>query len=241
MRIGIDATCWGNARGYGRHARGLLSTLMRVDQSNRYTFFLDSETYLPTLPPGPEIRLVRNSIPTSLAASSNGHRSVSDLWRMSRAMSDRDFDLLLFPTIYSYVPVFSRAKKIVMIHDIIPEKYPDLTVPRSAARFLWNTKVALGRWQADAIATVSDYSRRGILEHFGLTAERVFVVGEGSDPIFRILEQAQLNEHLRAVGIPPAGRLIVYVGGFGPHKNLQSLLAVFAKLSTRDEFRDIVL
>jgi glycosyltransferase involved in cell wall biosynthesis len=160
---------------------------------------------------------------------------------MSRAMSHREFDLLVFPTIYSYVPVFSRAKKIVMIHDIIPEKYPDLTVPRSAARFLWNTKVALGRWQADAIATVSDYSRRGILEHFGLTAERVFVVGEGSDPIFRVLEHAQLNEHLRAVGIPTAGRLIVYVGGFGPHKNLESLLAVFAKLSTRDEFRDIVL
>ena len=103
-------------------------------------------------------------------------------------MSDREFDLLLFPTIYSYVPVFSRAKKIVMIHDVIAEKYPDLTVPRSAARFFWNTKVALGRWQADAIATVSDYSRRGILEHFGLAPERVFVVGEANDPIFRVIE-----------------------------------------------------
>jgi len=160
---------------------------------------------------------------------------------MSRAMSDREFDLLLFPTIYSYLPVFRRAKKIVMIHDVIAEKYPDLTVPRSAARFFWNTKVALGRWQADAIATVSDYSRQGILEHFGLTAERVFVVGEASDPIFRVLERPQFNEHLRAIGIPLGSRLVIYVGGFGPHKNLESLLAVFAKLRTRDEFRDLVL
>jgi glycosyltransferase involved in cell wall biosynthesis len=160
---------------------------------------------------------------------------------MSRAMSDREFDLLLFPTIYSYVPVFSRAKKIVMIHDVIAERYPDLTVPRSAARFFWKTKVRLGRWQADAIATVSDYSRRGILEYFGLAAERVFVVGEASDPVFRALERPQLNERLRTGGIPQGGRLVVYVGGFGPHKNLEALLAVFAKLTGQNGFTDLIL
>jgi hypothetical protein len=111
LHIAVDATCWGNARGYGRHVRGLLSTLVRLDRNNRYVFFPDSEAYLPSLPAEAEIRLVRNSMPATLAASTNGHRSVTDLWRMSRAMSDREFDLLLFPTIYSYVPVFSRAKK----------------------------------------------------------------------------------------------------------------------------------
>jgi glycosyltransferase involved in cell wall biosynthesis len=241
MRIGVDATCWGNARGYGRHARGLLSTLVRLDRSNRYVFFVDSEAYLPTLPAETEIKLIRNSMPATLAASTSGHRSVTDLWRISRAMSEREFDLLLFPTIYSYVPVFSRAKKIVMIHDVIAEKYPDLTVPRSAARFFWNTKVALGRWQADAIATVSDYSRRGILEHFGLAAERVFVVGEASDPVFHVLERPQLNEHLRAAGLLQGTRLVVYVGGFGPHKNLEALLAVFAKLTRQNGFTDLIL
>ena len=142
MRIGVDATCWGNTRGYGRHARGLLSTLVRIDRSDRYVFFLDSAAHFPNLPKDAEIRLVRNSMPATVAASTNGHRSVRDLWRMSRALSDREFDLLLFPTIYSYVPVFSRAKKVVMIHDVIAETYPDLTVPRSAARLFWNTKVA---------------------------------------------------------------------------------------------------
>ena len=53
---------------------------------------------------------------------------------MSRALSDRELDLLLFPTIYSYVPVVSRAKKIVMIHDVIAETFPDLTVPKTTAR-----------------------------------------------------------------------------------------------------------
>ena len=29
MRIGVDATCWHNRRGYGRHARALLRALVR--------------------------------------------------------------------------------------------------------------------------------------------------------------------------------------------------------------------
>jgi glycosyltransferase involved in cell wall biosynthesis len=241
MRIGVDATCWGNMRGYGRHARGLLSTLVRIDRSNRYVFFLDSEAHLPTLPKEAEIRLVRNSVPATVAASTNGHRSVRDLWRMSRAMSDRELDLLLFPTIYSYVPVFRRAKKVVMIHDVIAEKYPDLTVPRSAARFFWKTKVMLGRWQADAIVTVSDYSRSGILEHFELAPERVFVVGEASDPIFRILEDPKPSVRLRSLGIRFCNPLVVYVGGFGPHKNLEKLVAAFAGLAGQTGFADLHL
>jgi glycosyltransferase involved in cell wall biosynthesis len=241
MQIGVDATCWYNTRGYGRHARGLLSTLVRIDRNNQYVFFLDSEAHCPTLPLEAEVRLVRNSMPATLAASTSSHRTVTDLWRMSRALSDREIDLLLFPTIYSYVPVFSHAKKIVMIHDVIAEKYPDLTVPRSASRFFWNTKVALGRWQADAIATVSDYSRTGILEHFGLAAERVFVVGEANDPAFRVLDDPQPSPRLRSLGVVDEGRSIVYVGGFGPHKNLEALIETFAKVAKQPDFADVRL
>src|SRR5262245_1263580 len=182
MRIGVDATCWQNARGYGRHMRGLVSTLVRVDKKNHYVFLLDSEDHLATLPGETAVKLVKNSSPTSFAASAQGHRSVLDMWRVSRALSAREFDLLLFPTIYSYVPVFTRAKKVVLIHDIIPEKYPELTLPRAQSRLFWKVKAALGRWQADAVVTVSDYSRQGILEYFGLAPEHVFVVGEASDP-----------------------------------------------------------
>lgn len=241
MRIGVDATCWQNTRGYGRHARGLLSTLVRMDAKSRYVFFVDSKENLAALPAGAEVKFVRNSLPTAVAASADGRRSLRDVWKMSRAMSDREFDLLLFPTIYSYVPVVSGAKKVVMIHDVIAETYPDLTVPKTAARLLWNTKVALGRWQADAIVTVSEYSRKGILDHFKTAPERVFVVGEANDPIFRVIDDSQPSVQLRAFGIVPGLRSVVYVGGFGPHKNLERLLAAFAALALQSEFADVIL
>ena len=241
MRIGIDATCWQNNRGYGRHARALLTALVRLDTDHQYIFVLDSKEGADTLPPGIEARLVTTGTPTVVAASANGARSLGDLWRVSRAMSARDFDLLLFPTVYSYVPVLSRVKKIVMIHDVIAETYPQLTMPRRPARWLWNAKVALGRRQADAIVTVSDFSRRGILDHFHLDPSRVFVVGEASDPVFRLLDRPRPTARIHELGIDTTRRTIVYVGGFGPHKNLEALVAAFARIAAEPGYSDVTL
>jgi glycosyltransferase involved in cell wall biosynthesis len=240
-RIGVDATCWNNSRGYGRHARGLLRSLIRLDSKNRYTLFVDSPSETENLPTGAEVRRVNCSTPAVVAASSQGHRSGLDMWRISRAMSDDSFDLLLFPTIYSFVPVFSRAKKVVLIHDIIAESFPKLTVPRLISRLLWTTKVAIGRWQADALVTVSDYSRQGIVKKFKITSERVSVVGEASEPIFRVIENPLPTLLLQSLGITKSGRYLVYVGGFGPHKNLETLVSVFALLAHQIEFRDVCL
>ena len=240
-RIGVDATCWHNRRGYGRHARALLTALVRHDGRNRYTLFLDSTEAAEPLPEGCEVRVLRPAAPTVVAASANGRRSAADLWRMSRALSAPEFDLLLFPTIYSYVPTFGRARKLVMMHDVIAETYPRLTVPRLPARLFWNAKVALGRLQADALITVSDYSRAGILKRFGMDPRRVYVVGEAADPVFRKLEAPEPGPNLRRAGIGGSGRMAVYVGGFSPHKNLEALVAAFARLAAREEFSDVRL
>ncbi len=241
MHIAVDTTCWHNRRGYGRHARALLRTLVQLDTANRYTLILDSAENTEPLPQGCEVRVLPSAVPTVKAASANGHRSLADMWRMSRALSKPEFNIVLFPTIYSFVPTFSRAHKLVMVHDIIAETYPQLTVPRLAARLFWNAKVALGRMQADALITVSDYSRAGILKHFGLDPRRVFVVGEAADPVFRKLDHPVPGPNLLNAGIDGSRRMVVYLGGFSPHKNLTSLVQAFASIAGRTEFADVLL
>jgi len=241
MRIGVDATSRQNNRGYGRHARALLNALVPLDRGNHYTLFVDSVEFDDTLPPEAEVRLVNTDAPTAVATSANGHRSARDMWKMSRAMSDSRYDLLLFPTVYSYVPVFSSAKKIVMIHDVIAETYPQLTLPGFTSRLFWRSKVAIGRWQADAIVTVSDYSRQGILKHFKTSPDRVFVVGEASDPVFRVLPDPRPTARLRELGLQGSDRMVVYVGGFSPHKNLGALIQAFADIVAHPAFSDVRL
>jgi glycosyltransferase involved in cell wall biosynthesis len=241
MQIGVDATCWQNTRGYGRHARALLSNLVALDTHNHYTFFMDSAENLESLPSGAAVQMVQAASPTVIAASSKSRRSLADMWRMSRAMSDGDFDLLLFPTVYSYVPIFSRARKIIMIHDVIAETYPQLTLPSATAKLFWKMKVKLGRLQADAIVTVSDYSRQGIVKHLKVLPERVFVVSEASDPCFQVLKKPTPTPYLERLGITGDCRTVLYVGGFNPHKNLQMLVSVFAKLVSEQAFSDLRL
>lgn len=241
MRIAVDATCWHNRRGYGRHARALLRALVEADRENNYTLFLDSiETAEPT-PQGCDLRVLRADVPTYLAASAAGHRSLADMGRMSRALSSPEFDLVLFPAIYSFVPVFSSAKILVMAHDIIAETYPKMTVPGARARLFWNLKVRLGYWQADAIITVSEYSRGGILKHFKVNPRDLFVVGEAADPIFQRLDHPVPGPNLLRCGIDAEQRIAVYLGGFSPHKNLTALTAAFARIAAREENQDVRL
>jgi hypothetical protein len=114
-------------------------------------------------------------------------------------------------------------------------------VPRPAARLAWNLKGAVGRWQADALITVSDYSRDRIVERFGMDPGRVFVVGEAADPVFRKLENPVPGPNLERAGIDGSHRMIAYLGGFSPHKNLEALVRAFGTLAARSEFPDVRL
>jgi glycosyltransferase involved in cell wall biosynthesis len=245
MRIAVDATCWHNRRGFGRHARALLRALVRLDSANRYVLFLDSKEAAEPTPGECEVRVVESAVPTVRAASADGHRSLKNMWRVSRALSSPEFDALIFPTIYSYVPAFGRSRKLVMMHDVIAETYPQLTVPRPSARLLWNIKSALARMQSDALITVSEYSRAAILKRFGLRPDQVYVVGEAADPVFRKLQAPTPGPKLRSAGVTVelAGsrRMAVYLGGFSPHKNLEALVAAYARLAARPEFADVML
>jgi glycosyltransferase involved in cell wall biosynthesis len=236
--IGVDATSWHNARGYGRYTRALLGALVDVDRGNDYTLVLDAPECVEDVPRRARTLLVTTSVPAALAASADGRRSLADMWRMSRTLSQGGFDALLFPTVYSFVPVVARARKIVFIHDVIAERYPHLTFSNRFARTLWSAKVALGRWQADAIVTISEFSKRCLVEHFGLAPERVFVVEAASDPVFRVLDGSHESEELERAGVPPEGRLLVYVGGFGPHKNLIALAEAFSRIARRAAYAD---
>jgi glycosyltransferase involved in cell wall biosynthesis len=241
MRIAVDATCWHNRRGYGRHARALLRAVVRLDPANQYTLFLDSTDPAEPMPEGCEVRVNESSVPTVEAASADGHRSLSDMARQARAFSSNEFDVVLFPTIYSFVPTYGRARKLVMMHDVIADMFPKLTVPKWTSRLFWNLKVLIGRMQADALITVSNYSRDCIVKHFGTDAKRVSVVSEAADPIFRRLDDSTPTAKLRELGLDGDRRMVVYLGGFSPHKNLEELVAAFGRTAKREDAGDPML
>lgn len=241
MRIAVDATCWLLPRGFGRHTRCLLRALHQVDSGSDYTLFTDDRDAVGALSAIGNVRLIPASATTLSAAARKKSRRLLDMLTMGRALADRTFDLVLFPTLYSYVPVFTRARKVVMMHDVTAEQYPKLALDGLRARLLWKAKVAFARRQADVIATVSEYSQRRIAQHFRLDPAQLHVIGEASDPVFRVMDQPSLPPKLTSAGIKAGRRLVVYVGGFSPHKNLPMLVERFRALAADPTFSDVDL
>jgi glycosyltransferase involved in cell wall biosynthesis len=148
----------------------------------------------------------------------------------------------VFPAIYSYVPVFSRARKIVMVHDTTADEFPEFALHGPTARVLWSLKGMLARRQADALIAVSDYARSQVVRRFALPDDRIGVVGEAPDRLFRVLPRPLVpTQTLRELGFHPEDRAIVYVGGFSPHKNLDSLVEAFAHIAFNGRYGAVKL
>ncbi len=83
---------------------------------------------------------------------------------------------------------------------------------------------------ADRIVTVSEASRRDIAAWSGVPADRIRVITEGPDPVFRTRGRDSDGAAVLArIGIAPESRFLLYVGGLSPHKNLLRLVEAFAE------------
>ena len=243
MRIGIDATCWGNRRGYGRFTRELLDALVRLDQTNKYIFFVDSETVAGNdLPESVDTVVVQTRVSPAKAAAAAGNRSLGDIWSMTRSVLRHKVDVFFFPTMYSYFPVLNRVKVVVTLHDMIADNYPELTFSNSRSRYFWGLKQRLAISQASLIATVSEYSKSQIVEQFNLPTSRLRVISEAAQPIFRVTEPGRKRtEVLERYGLGSEGKFLLYVGGISPHKNLSILIDAFHKIRSTSPDVKLVL
>ena len=109
---------------------------------------------------------------------------------MSRALAGGRFDVVLFPTRYTFVPLPGRTPAVLTMHDATDATQPQLLFPSWRAHLFWRIKSALAIRRATRIMTVSHDARRQIAREFGLPEASLGVVSEGPDPVFRPLHDA---------------------------------------------------
>jgi len=236
MRIGLDACCWANGRGYGRFTRELLRSMTEQASDDEFICFLDERAAADFDLQRPNVRAVRvdqSSSPT-VAASAEGNRSPADMLRLTRAVWRERPDVFFSPSVYTYFPLPPLLPAVVAIHDTIAERYPQLTLPTRRARLFWGAKVALAVQQARLIVTVSDFSAREIAEVLGVQRDRIRIVPEAPAPAYRPSDSAaDVAAAASRVGLPPDARWFTYVGGFNPHKRLDALVQAHAEVVKR--------
>lgn len=243
MRIGIDATCWSNGRGFGRFARELLTAVARLNTGDEFVLLSDRQTAAEaTFPPGWRVLVGDTSVAPSQAAAADGRRSLRDMLVMRRVAARERFDLIFFPAVYSYFPVGGRTPVLVTFHDVIAETLPHLIFHNRRSRFFWNLKCRAAARRSAAVVTVSNASREGLMRVFGLPEARVRVVSEAPSPVFGVVEDRTAQEAaLKRHGLRPGERFLLSVGGISPHKNLDTLIAALGKLAGDARLSDVRL
>jgi len=243
MRIGVDACCWSNRRGFGRFTRELLKALLSIDEKNEYWFFVDKDTAsVNGFPEGARIVTAPTHESPTQAASAEGRRSLRDLWVMTREVRKHDLDIFFFPAVYSYYPILNRTKIVVTIHDMIPELHPDEVFPNKKLRLFWQMKQYLALRQAKLILTVSDNSKREIVRLCNIPESRVSVVSEGANSAFRVLSHDRERDVvLHRYDLKHSEPFLLYVGGISPHKNLRHLVDVHSELLRDPDYSDVKL
>lgn len=126
------------------------------------------------------------------------------------------------------VPPGVQGKTIAIVHDMAYQAHPE-TVNRKTLKWLQLTlKKSCKR--ADAIVTVSEFSKKEIVKYLGVPAEKITVMPNGVnlDLFHPGYSQTQIDQVKNKYQIN--GRYFLYLGTLEPRKNLVRLIQAYGKL-----------
>jgi glycosyltransferase involved in cell wall biosynthesis len=169
MRIGIDAReLSGRATGVGRFLNGLLREWASAGAGSAHEFVLYSPE---PLPPGIDSRRFRTR--TVAGAAGTWWEQV----HLPRALADDRLDLFFAPAYTA--PLRVQVPTVAAIYDLSYVAHPEWFRLREGIRRRWLTERTAA--SARAIITLSEFSRREIVERLGVPADRVRTIVPGID------------------------------------------------------------
>lgn len=134
-------------------------------------------------------------------------------------------DVFLSPD--GYLSLRADIPSLAVIHDINFHHRPE-DLPY-ASRIYYRRFFPLFARKADIIVTVSEYSKQDICNSYNVPGEKVNVVYNGANPVFKPLTQEEiLKTRQEFTGNKP---YFIFVGALHPRKNIPRLLLAF------DQFR----
>ena len=223
VKVGIDARTMGLQMGGGDvYSRNLVRTLPLVDPEIEYTLFLtprQRDIALPgmeamrTVVVGPDNLQLRIPFTLPLAAARAG------------------VDVL---HAHFLAPPLCPARIVLTVHDISYEHDP-----RYFSRgylLQYRAIMPLMARHADAIVTISEFSRQDIIRRYLVPPERVAVAYGAVEPIFRPLRDHATLGAVREK-YSTGERFILSVGEIQPRKNLKTLIEAYVRLRRADAIR----
>ena len=228
MRVAIDTRKLHDF-GIGTYIRNLLRQLARIDRDTEYVLLCREPDMGIAAQLGPNFRSVREPSPNY-----SFREQIHVPWVLRRERPD------VYHAPHYVLPAAVRCRSVVTIHDCIHLMFPQYLPNRAAYAYARASMWAAAR-RSSRILTVSEASKRDILDLFNVKPEKIVVVYNAIDEHFsatpsdehvaRIRERYQLDH-----------KFVLYVGNIKPHKNLVRLIEAFSQLRrTHDDLKLLII
>lgn len=231
MKIGIDARLW-NETGVGRYIRSLFQYLPTVDQENEYVWFFRKREFDTIKLPSSKWKKAEANIKW---------HSLEEQLILPAIYKKENVDLLHFP--YFSFPILYKGKYIVTVHDLIFDHYKSgktSTLPPIIyfiKKLGYHTVLRFIVKNAEKIITLSEASKREIIDHYHAPASKISIT----------YESGSLEDKQRDFRSPKFDRIrnlspfILYVGNAHPHKNVGMLIKAMKIIEKYDDKLKLVL
>jgi glycosyltransferase involved in cell wall biosynthesis len=227
MRVGIDARLvYYSQAGIGQYILHLVNGLAKVDSENEYVL-LQSRKDDTRILEQPNFRRVSLWTPSH-------HRL--ERYALNVELMRLGLDVLHSP---DFIPPHRPScRSVITVHDLAFLLYPHF-LTKESARYYGHIDQAV-RW-TDHIIAVSESTKRDTTRHLGVPEDKITVVYEAANPVFRPVDRDEAKAQVRdRHGVD--GPFILFVSTIEPRKNVPTLLrAVWQLLECYKEDVRLVL
>lgn len=131
-----------------------------------------------------------------------------------------------------YLPPFVKGKKALVVYDTVIKDYPETM--NSKTRTMLNLTLKRSIKRADKIITISEFSKRQIIKHFGVAPEDIVIIPCAADNnrFYPISDRASVRQAVSSkFGIN--GEYYLYLGNLEPRKNIIRLIEAYGEALKR--------
>jgi glycosyltransferase involved in cell wall biosynthesis len=200
--------------GIGKLSVGMIEEIMKNDDQHQY--FITRKIYH-------NEKLNYSNI---LSFSPDDQSEKAETLDLFAYMNKLDIIHTFYPTING---MNYPCRKCLMIHDLIPLLHPEWCMPPERHYNFFNTELRRSAKEADVIFTNSAYSKGEIIEHYGISEEKVFITYPGLSHQLKYGEIfAEEKEYCESLG-----EYLLSVSTVDPRKNFAGLIKAYAAYRDR--------
>ena len=217
MKIAIDARELSKPQsgGFRTYIKGLLYGLSEIDKTNEYFIYLDRPI---------DRQIFRFPVNTSLRVVS-GNRIIVDNYTLKNAINADNPDVVHFPCNYGISKI--TAPVVISLMDVICLKKTNNHMSLKSHMFT-RYSAQMTRFsipKADAVITISEYSKQQILNYFNIDNRMTVIYPAG--PIDK-----QLNDPIRDFEGLLDTPYFLALASIDPRKNTLAVIDAFSRLSS---------